>query len=113
RAEREITVNEVDLAGMRDVNARSATIRELRLADRTEPFDPADPPLVRVTLVRLPDDACEVIWSMCRGLLDWRSMSTLLREMLREYEARVASADLAHVSAMLVPGMLAAGHAAK
>lgn len=105
RSDAALEVSQVDLGGLDDAGARSAKIRELRIQDRERGFDPASPPLVRVTLACLPDDGCEVIWSMCRGLLDWRSMSMLLRELLREYEARLAGADLAHVTAMCVPGI--------
>jgi hypothetical protein len=54
-------------------------------ADRARGFDWREPPLMRVTLIRVTDDAWRVVWTRHHVLLDGWSTARLLAEVLRDY----------------------------
>lgn len=56
-------------------------------ADRNEGFDVQTPPLMRITLVKMADDRCTMIWSHHHALLDGWSMPTVMNELLAIYGA--------------------------
>ncbi|OXI88614.1 non-ribosomal peptide synthetase [Burkholderia sp. AU33423] len=54
-------------------------------ADRTRGFDWREPPLMRLTLIRVTDDAWRVVWTRHHVLLDGWSTARLLADVLRDY----------------------------
>lgn len=54
-------------------------------ADRTRGFDWREPPLMRLTLIRVADDAWRVVWTRHHVLLDGWSTARLLADVLRDY----------------------------
>ncbi|RXV73800.1 amino acid adenylation domain-containing protein [Burkholderia stabilis] len=54
-------------------------------ADRTRGFDWREPPLMRLTLIRVTDEAWRVVWTRHHVLLDGWSTARLLADVLRDY----------------------------
>lgn len=54
-------------------------------ADRARGFDWREPPLMRLTLIRVTDDAWRVVWTRHHVLLDGWSTARLLADVLRDY----------------------------
>ncbi len=54
-------------------------------ADRAKGFSPTQPPLMRLTLVRLAADVAELIWSSHHLVMDRWCIAILLREMFSYY----------------------------
>ncbi|MGR3907616.1 amino acid adenylation domain-containing protein [Burkholderia sp. SR8] len=54
-------------------------------ADRARGFDWRQPPLMRLTLIRVTDDAWRVVWTRHHVLLDGWSTARLLADVLRDY----------------------------
>ncbi|CAG9164010.1 non-ribosomal peptide synthase/polyketide synthase [Cupriavidus pampae] len=67
------------------VHDGAADIDALALADRSKGFDLAQPPLMRLTLVRTGADRHHLIWTHHHLLLDGWSTSQLLGEVLSHY----------------------------
>ena len=61
--------------------------RELLAADRARGFDPARPPLLRLTLVRTGEGEHRLVWSFHHVLLDGWCLSLVFREVLTLYAA--------------------------
>ncbi|WP_406012655.1 amino acid adenylation domain-containing protein [Streptomyces sp. NBC_00984] len=82
-------------AGRRvDVRTIAATsdaeVEALRTRDRESGFDPVEPPLVRLTVVRLPDGRDGLLLSYHLLLWDGWSREIVLRDLFDAYEAVVA-----------------------
>ncbi|MDH6437244.1 amino acid adenylation domain-containing protein/non-ribosomal peptide synthase protein (TIGR01720 family) [Streptomyces sp. SAI-144] len=86
-AERQITVHTVELATEAEVEA-------LRARDRDTGFDPGEPPLIRLTVVRLPDDRDGLLLSYHLLLWDGWSREIVLRDLFDAYQAVVAGEPL-------------------
>ncbi|MFJ4709287.1 amino acid adenylation domain-containing protein, partial [Streptomyces anulatus] len=82
-AGRRVPVRTLDLAADAEVEA-------LRTRDREQGFDPGEPPLVRMTVVRLPGDRDGLLLSYHLLLWDGWSREILLRDLFEAYEAVVA-----------------------
>nr|APD71499.1 non-ribosomal peptide synthetase 1 [Streptomyces sp.] len=67
-----------------------AEIDALRTRDRDTGFDPAEPPLIRLTVVRLPGHRDGLLLSYHLLLLDGWSREILLRDLFDAYETVVA-----------------------
>ncbi|WP_329377933.1 non-ribosomal peptide synthetase [Streptomyces sp. NBC_01716] len=81
--------------GVRTVRlSTDAEIEELRDRDRDTGFDPGEPPLIRLTVVRLPDDRNGLLLSYHLLLWDGWSREILLRDLFDAYEAVVAGEPL-------------------
>ncbi|MFB8348784.1 non-ribosomal peptide synthetase [Streptomyces niveus] len=81
--------------GVRTVRlSTDAEIDALRAADRDTGFDPAEPPLIRLTVVRLPDDRDGLLLSYHLLLWDGWSREILLRDLFDAYRAVVAGEPL-------------------
>src|SRR3569833_1144107 len=65
--------------------AREARYEALRTESHTSTFDPARPPLVRLSLLRMSDDEWRFIWTGHHLLLDGWSTTLLLNELLACY----------------------------
>jgi amino acid adenylation domain-containing protein/non-ribosomal peptide synthase protein (TIGR01720 family) len=68
---------------------------ELLRADREQGFDLLNPPLMRLSLIRLADDLYRLVWSHHHLLLDGWSSSLILQEVLTFYEAYERGEELA------------------
>ncbi|WP_405800373.1 amino acid adenylation domain-containing protein [Streptomyces halstedii] len=71
-----------------------ADVDALRARDRDTGFDPGRPPLVRLTVVRLPDDRDGLLLSYHLLLWDGWSREILLRDLFDAYRAAVAGEPL-------------------
>ncbi len=91
-AGRRVDVRTVDTASDADVEA-------LRAADRDTGFDPGEPPLIRLTVVRLPGDRDGLLLSYHLLLWDGWSREIVLRDLFAAYEAALAGTPLHAVPA--------------
>ncbi|MFJ8808652.1 amino acid adenylation domain-containing protein [Streptomyces sp. NPDC102490] len=91
-AGRQVDVHTVEAATDAEVDA-------LRLDDRERGFDPGEPPLIRLTVVRLPDDRDGLLLSYHLLLWDGWSREIVLRDLFDAYEAAVEGAPLDAVPA--------------
>ncbi|MGW2328288.1 amino acid adenylation domain-containing protein [Streptomyces sp. NPDC001700] len=82
-AGRRVDVRTVSLATDAEVDA-------LRVRDRDTGFDPGEPPLIRMTVVRLPDDRDGLLLSYHLLLWDGWSREIVLRELFDAYAAVLA-----------------------
>ena len=73
-----------DLAHLSD-DERQRSMAELLRADLQRGFDLAQPPLLRLTLVRTGEAAWELVWSFHHLILDGWSLILLLREVFSIY----------------------------
>ncbi|MFF5516299.1 non-ribosomal peptide synthetase [Streptomyces coeruleorubidus] len=92
KAGRRVDVRTVELAADAEVDA-------LRARDRDTGFDPGEPPLIRLTVVRLPDDRDGLLLSYHLLLWDGWSREIMLRDLFDAYEAAVAGDPLDAVPA--------------
>ncbi|GGU29057.1 non-ribosomal peptide synthetase [Streptomyces coeruleorubidus] len=92
KAGRRVDVRTVELAADAEVDA-------LRARDRDTGFDPGEPPLIRLTVVRLPDDRDGLLLSYHLLLWDGWSRAIMLRDLFDAYEAAVAGDPLDAVPA--------------
>jgi amino acid adenylation domain-containing protein/non-ribosomal peptide synthase protein (TIGR01720 family) len=67
---------------------------DLLKEDRKEGFELSAPPLMRLTVVRLHDDAWRLVWSHHHLLLDGWSVSLLLKEVMLIYEGYVQGREI-------------------
>lgn len=67
-----------------------AEVEALRARDRDTGFDPGEPPLIRLTVVRLPDDRDGLLLSYHLLLWDGWSREIMLRDLFDAYRAVVA-----------------------
>ncbi|MFF8916187.1 amino acid adenylation domain-containing protein [Streptomyces sp. NPDC015032] len=79
-----------------------AEVEALRTRDREAGFDPGEPPLIRLTVVRLPDGRDGLLLSYHLLLCDGWSREIVLRDLFDAYEAVVAGEPPVAVPA--VPG---------
>ncbi|MEU1947098.1 amino acid adenylation domain-containing protein, partial [Streptomyces sp. NPDC020125] len=79
-AGRRVHVRTVELTGDADVEA-------LRTRDRDTGFDPGEPPLIRMTVVRLPGDRDGLLLSYHLLLWDGWSREIVLRDLFDAYQA--------------------------
>ena len=68
-------------------------LQALAEADCQEGFDPQQGPLMRVTVVRLDERRCHLIWTRHHILMDGWSSSRLLGEVLQAYQGRPVQAE--------------------
>ncbi|MET9966913.1 amino acid adenylation domain-containing protein, partial [Streptomyces sp. NPDC006356] len=84
------------LAAGRRVDVRTialstdAEVDALRARDRDTGFDPGEPPLIRMTVVRLPDDRDGLLLSYHLLLWDGWSREIVLRDLFDAYQAVLA-----------------------
>ncbi|QXJ23365.1 amino acid adenylation domain-containing protein [Actinomadura graeca] len=74
----------LDLTGLGE-DERDEALQELLAEDRDAHFDPATPPLLRMTLVTLGADRSELVFSTHHVLLDGWSSPLFMQELLRLY----------------------------
>ncbi|GHI41639.1 non-ribosomal peptide synthetase [Streptomyces violascens] len=70
--------------------ATEAEAEALRVRDRNTGFDPAEPPLIRLTVIRLPDGRDGLLLSYHLLLWDGWSREIVLRDLFAAYEAVLA-----------------------
>ncbi|MGA5896017.1 amino acid adenylation domain-containing protein [Streptomyces venetus] len=71
-----------------------AEVDALRVRDRDTGFDPAEPPLIRMTVVRLPDDRDGLLLSYHLLLWDGWSREIVLRDLFDAFSAVLAGEPL-------------------
>ncbi|MEW1551688.1 amino acid adenylation domain-containing protein [Streptomyces tsukubensis] len=76
----------VDLRGLGE-GRREEELERLLAADHAEPLDPAVPPMLRMTLVRLEEERSELVLTVNHSLYDGWSLSHLMRDLILLYEA--------------------------
>ncbi|MDF0752669.1 amino acid adenylation domain-containing protein, partial [Marinobacter sp. 71-i] len=81
----ELTIRELD---WRDV--RAGGLDALCELEKTTPFDLAQPPLMRLVLVRLDERRWQMVWTLHHILLDGWSSAALLSEILQQTLGRQA-----------------------
>ncbi|GCB44398.1 siderophore biosynthesis non-ribosomal peptide synthetase modules [Streptomyces sp. NL15-2K] len=86
-AGRQVAVRTVELA-------TEAEVETLRARDRDTGFDPAEPPLIRLTVVRLPDDRDGLLLSYHLLLWDGWSREIVLRDLFDAYQAVLTGESL-------------------
>ncbi|MFC7897351.1 amino acid adenylation domain-containing protein [Streptomyces sp. NPDC057381] len=79
--------------------ATDAEVEDLRAGDRSTGFDPAEPPLIRLTVVRLPGDRDGLLLSYHLLLWDGWSREIVLRDLFDAYRAVLAGKPPAPVPA--------------
>ncbi|WP_165986545.1 non-ribosomal peptide synthetase, partial [Streptomyces sp. YIM 98790] len=77
---------EVDLREL-DEEARAAAYEQFLAEDHYTPFDPATPPLLRMSLVRMGPDRSELVLTVHHVLFDGWSFPLLVRELVELYAA--------------------------
>ncbi|MFH8369512.1 amino acid adenylation domain-containing protein [Streptomyces sp. NPDC018031] len=87
KAGRRVAVRTVELTAEADVDA-------LRARDRDTGFDPGEPPLIRLTAVRLPGGRDGLLLSYHLLLWDGWSREIVLRDLFEAYEAVLAGEPL-------------------
>ncbi|OAR26968.1 non-ribosomal peptide synthetase [Streptomyces sp. ERV7] len=83
KAGRRVDVHTVELSGDAEVEA-------LRVQDRNTGFDPAEAPLIRLTVVRLPDGRDGLLLSYHLLLWDGWSREIVLRDLFEAYRSVLA-----------------------
>ncbi|MFW3476776.1 amino acid adenylation domain-containing protein [Streptomyces microflavus] len=83
KAGRRVDVRTVELT-------TDAEVEALRTRDRESGFEPGEPPLIRLTVVRLPDGRDGLLLSYHLLLWDGWSREILLRDLFEAYEALAA-----------------------
>ncbi|MES5820321.1 amino acid adenylation domain-containing protein [Streptomyces sp. RG80] len=83
KAHRRVDVRTVEVA-------TDAAVDELRARDRATGFDPGEPPLLRLTVVRLPDGRDGLLFSYHLLLWDGWSREIVLRDLFEAYRALLA-----------------------
>ncbi|MYS93150.1 MULTISPECIES: non-ribosomal peptide synthetase [Streptomyces] len=87
KAGRRVDVRTIELS-------TDAEVDVLRARDRDTGFDPGEPPLIRLTVVRLPGDRDGLLLSYHLLLWDGWSREIMLRDLFDAYEAAVAGDPL-------------------
>ena len=88
----EVPVVVTDLRGASD-SERESRLEALLAEDRRRPFDLAQPPLIRIQLVRLADEEHVLVWTRHHALMDGWSASLVLGEVVTCYEAECYGVD--------------------
>jgi amino acid adenylation domain-containing protein len=73
---------------------QAARLDSFLQAGRARGFKLAEPPLMRLALIRVADDACDFVWCYHHALLDGWSVPLLMREVFAFYDAFRRGQDL-------------------
>ncbi|MDI1461646.1 non-ribosomal peptide synthase/polyketide synthase [Catellatospora sp. KI3] len=92
-ADLDATVAVTDLSTL-DPGDLDAALARLHETDLTEPFDLTRPPLIRLTVVRLPDDRDQLLLTAHFLLWDGWSRELVLRDLFARYATRGAAGAL-------------------
>ncbi|MFF4139228.1 amino acid adenylation domain-containing protein [Streptomyces mirabilis] len=84
----ELPWQEADFRTLPDPDERDRAFDELLARDLRTNFDPARPPLLRMTLVRTDDAVCHLVLTAHHVLFDGWSLPVLLQDLLRLYSSR-------------------------
>ncbi|WP_037685472.1 non-ribosomal peptide synthetase [Streptomyces aureocirculatus] len=86
----------VDLRDL-DEERRSEELEKLLAADHSAHFDPANPPMLRMTLVQMDPDHSELVLTVNHALYDGWSLAHLMRDLILLYEAEGDASGLPRV----------------
>ncbi|MFD9960609.1 amino acid adenylation domain-containing protein [Amycolatopsis sp. NPDC058986] len=84
---------EVDLRSLTEAE-RQDSLERFLARDHARHFDPAQPPLLRMSLLRMEAERSELVFTANHVLYDGWSLPLLMRDLLRLYEAGGAPAAL-------------------
>ncbi|MEL6764521.1 MAG: condensation domain-containing protein, partial [Cyanobacteria bacterium J06607_6] len=87
RQEVDLPWQELDWRGLSETK-QAAKLEEFLQRDRTQVFDLAQAPILRLTLIQLKDDTYQLIWSSHHLLFDGWSLPLIWQDMLTYYAAR-------------------------
>ncbi|MFG2094577.1 non-ribosomal peptide synthase/polyketide synthase [Streptomyces sp. NPDC048612] len=76
-----------------DEDGQAAALARLRDEDLARGLDLGTPPLMRLTLIRLPGGRLRLLWTSHHLILDGWSLAQVLTEVCEEYAALVAGQD--------------------
>ena len=82
---------------------QESDLRAYAAADRRRGFDLARPPLLRLALIRVGEEAYRVVWGHHHLLLDGWSVGLMMREILEAYRAQSRAQSRAAVSGEPAP----------
>ncbi|MGW0538654.1 amino acid adenylation domain-containing protein, partial [Streptomyces sp. NPDC003032] len=80
----EVPWQEIDLSHL-DARARADAFDRFLAEDHARSFDPAAPPMLRLTLVKTAQDASELVLTASHVLFDGWSLPVLMQDILRLY----------------------------
>ncbi|WP_198550483.1 condensation domain-containing protein, partial [Streptomyces silvensis] len=86
----------VDLRDL-DEERRGEELEKLLAADHSAHFDPAEPPMLRMTLVQMDADLSELVLTVNHALYDGWSLAHLMRDLILLYEAEGDASGLPRV----------------
>ncbi|WP_278194063.1 non-ribosomal peptide synthetase [Streptomyces sp. AN091965] len=86
----------VDLRGLGE-ERRAEALETLLAADHAAPFEPARPPMLRMTLIRMGAEHSELVLTVNHALYDGWSLSHLMRDLVLLYEAEGDASALPRV----------------
>ncbi|MFH8791145.1 amino acid adenylation domain-containing protein [Streptomyces sp. NPDC017941] len=86
----------VDLRDL-DEERRGEELEKLLAADHRAHFDPANPPMLRMTLVQMDPDHSELVLTVNHALYDGWSLAHLMRDLILLYEAEGDASGLPRV----------------
>jgi amino acid adenylation domain-containing protein/FkbH-like protein len=89
-----VPFRKIDLSGI-DKGTREAEAQRLIVEDANRPFDLTHAPLIRALLLRLSEDEHYLLISIHHIISDRWSVSILVSELARQYEAAAAARDAA------------------
>ncbi|MFD9076933.1 condensation domain-containing protein, partial [Streptomyces lasiicapitis] len=92
----ELPYKVVDLRDLSDA-ARDAELERLLAADHADHFDPAKPPLMRLTLVLMEPGRSELVFTASHALYDGWSIPHLLQDLIRAYGTDGDTSELPRV----------------
>ncbi|MFE0102047.1 non-ribosomal peptide synthase/polyketide synthase [Streptomyces sp. NPDC059009] len=92
----ELPWRHIDVSGLAD-DARTEAFERLLAEDHAAHFDPAAPPLLRMTLVRMGEDDAQLVLTAHHVLFDGWSFPILMQDILRLYGAHGAATALPRV----------------
>ncbi|MFE0105094.1 amino acid adenylation domain-containing protein [Streptomyces sp. NPDC059009] len=87
---------ELDLRGL-DEAERTEKFEEFLLTDHAQSFDPVNPPMLRMTLVRMTPDSAELVLTANHVLFDGWSFPLLMMDLLHLYAANGDASSLPRV----------------
>ncbi len=88
----ELPFEVLDYSGLPE-REQQLELAAFRKADIRKGFDFAQPPLLRLTLIRLSEEVYQMIWTHHHLLLDGWSMPVLMHELLTTYEQLKSGAE--------------------
>ncbi|MFK7802578.1 MAG: amino acid adenylation domain-containing protein [Anaerolineae bacterium] len=88
-----LPITEIDWSQLAEADSEEQ-FESLLEIDRLQGFDLSNPPLMRMTIVRLNGSISRCLWSFHHIILDGRSFPVVLQEVFQIYDALIEGADI-------------------